>query len=76
MIVCDKKGVIRFKVNRIVRDVYDHHYDLNAITTRYYQGKYTPEERFQFLTLLGYSVEGWNELLFQDQKLFPDKEKD
>ena len=69
-----KDGVLRFKANRIVQDVYDHHRDLNEITMMYQQGKYTSEELYQFLALLGYSFDGLWEKILQDRKLFPDKE--
>lgn len=66
MIQFDEKKVLRFTCNRIVRDVYDEHIDLNEIENRYQKGLYTIQEKFQFLALLGYSVDGWNGLLHQD----------
>lgn len=66
MIEWDEKGVLRFKANRIVRDVYDHHYDLNDIERRYQSGQYTFEEKYQFLALLGYSLDGFYSTVYQD----------
>lgn len=58
--------VLRFKKNRIVCDVYDLHLDLNQIEIKYQRGDYTFEEKYQFLALIGYSVDGLIEKALQD----------
>ena len=73
MIEIDHEGVLRFKKNRIVRDVHDYHYDLNQIENRYQDGHYTFEEKYHYMALLGYSVDGWHGLVLQD-KVFDDKD--
>lgn len=64
-----KEGILRFKKNRIVRDVYDFHLDLNQIEIRYQNGEYTTEEKYTFLALLGYSFDGLYSMASQDEIL-------
>jgi hypothetical protein len=67
------EGVLRYKKNRIVRDVQDYHLNLNQIEMRYQEGKYTMEEKYQYLALLGYSIDGLAEKAYQD-RAFEQKE--
>lgn len=58
----DAHGVLRFKENRIVRDLLDvasrHGLSLNDIAL----GNYTKEDRRQLAQLIGYSLSGYSEL--------------
>ena len=58
----DEHGVIRFRPNKIVRDLLDfasnHGFDLNVIAVK----NYTDADRVQFSQLCGYSVAGFSEL--------------
>lgn len=58
----DAYGVLRFKENRIVRDLLDvasnHGLSLNDIA----RGNYTKEDRRQLAQLIGYSLSGYSEL--------------
>lgn len=60
----DAEGIIRFRQNKIVRDLLDHcqkhGLDLNQIATR----DYTQADREQLAQLIGYSVSGYNELSY------------
>ena len=69
-----KDGVLRFKKNRIVTDVLDQKIDLNEIEIRYQNGDYTSEEKYQFLALIGYSLDGWSTIVYQDNVLFKKDE--
>lgn len=57
-------GVIRFRRNRIVDDIYEfarpRGLGLNELAVR----DYTPEERMQFAQLIGYSLSGYGELSY------------
>lgn len=61
-IVTDDKGVLRFKENRIVRDLLDFAADrgfgLNQISRR----DYSREDRQQLAQLIGYSLHGYGGL--------------
>lgn len=70
-----KDGVLRFKANRIVQDILDLHLDINQIEGLYRQGRYIQEEKYQFLALIGYSMEGWSEILYQYKILFNEDKK-
>ncbi len=60
-IVRDPAGVVRFRENRIVRDLLEEApYDLNEIAVR----QYSPEDRMQFAQLIGYSISGYADLQF------------
>lgn len=63
-VVVTKNGVIRFKENRIVRDLLDFAtplgFDMNEIAIK----DYTAEERMQFAQLIGYSVYGYGTLSY------------
>lgn len=68
-LVWDKKRVVRFKGNQIVRDLLDaagegRKRDLNDIVIH----GYSPEDRDQFWQLIGYSVSGYGELSFIRRK--------
>lgn len=58
-------GVIRFKKNRIVRDLLDfaseHGLDLNEIARREYSG----DDLSQLSQLIGYSVDGYADLSYR-----------
>jgi uncharacterized protein (DUF1800 family) len=64
----DDHGVLRFKANRIVRDLLDRAteakiMDLHTIAVdAQVHGKYTQEERQQFAQLIGYSLSGYSDL--------------
>ena len=57
-------GVIRFKQNRMVNDLYEFSqprgFGLNEMARR----DYTQEERMQFAQLIGYSVSGYGGLSY------------
>ena len=57
-------GVIRFKTNRMVNDLYEFSvargFGLNEMARR----DYTPDERMQFAQLIGYSVSGYGGLSY------------
>lgn len=57
-------GMIRFKKNRIVRDLLDfastRGMDMNELAC----GDYTDQEREQFAQLIGYSISGYSELSY------------
>lgn len=61
-ILLDSDGVVRFKRNKIVQDLYElhpmHGLDLNEMAIR----AYSQEDRNQFAQLIGYSVSGWGDL--------------
>jgi len=61
-LVTDEHGVVRFKENKIVRDLLDfsslHGRDMNAIA----RADYTREDREQFAQLIGYSWSGAHDL--------------
>ena len=67
-LVWDERGTLRFKANRIVRDLLDaataaNLMDMNTIAVEaQLRGKYTREERQQFAQLIGYSLSGYSEL--------------
>lgn len=63
-LVRDEKGVIRFKVNAVVRELLDRaergeKTDLNWI---WGQCRYSTEDLEQFYQLIGYSVSGFGEI--------------
>jgi hypothetical protein len=64
----DDHGTLRFKANRIVRDMLDLAtkagiMDMNTIAIdAQLHGKYTREEQQQFAQLIGYSLTGYSEL--------------
>jgi hypothetical protein len=62
-------GMLRYKKNRIVSDVQKCHFDLNDIERRYQEGCYTMEEKYQYLALLGYSMDGLMEKALQDKAM-------
>lgn len=74
MIEFDEQGVLRFKANRIVRDVHDKHYNLNQIEREYQEGRYTLAEKYEYLALIGYSIDGWESLLYQDKNVVEKEE--
>lgn len=60
----DSRGVLRFKQNKIVRDLLDHcssrGFSLNDIACR----EYSQEDRVQLAQLIGYSLSGFGELSY------------
>jgi hypothetical protein len=61
-IVVDEAGVMRFKVNVVVRLLLDAHLDLNTIWVMYQRGAFTEADMMQFYQLLGYSIDGFWEV--------------
>lgn len=56
-------GVIRFKGNSIIEDLFDSGaLDLNEISRRVHRGDFPEEDYVQLTQLLGYSVSGWGDL--------------
>jgi hypothetical protein len=59
--IIDEQGVLRFRVNQIVRDLLDlGSLDLNAIALR----EYSRADREELAMLIGYSVSGISELSY------------
>lgn len=67
-LVTDDNGVLRFKKNKIVRDLLDfassRGFDLNAIA----MGGYSKADQEQFAQLIGYSLSGFSELSYVRDK--------
>ena len=66
ILVKDRNGVVRFKPNRIVCDLLDwcrdhRGLDLNEIAVRT-GTRYTQAERQEFYQLIGYSVDGYQDI--------------
>jgi len=63
-VIKDKDGIVRFKQNKIVRDLLDrasmHGLGLNEIGGP----GYTQEDREQLAQLIGYSISGYHELSY------------
>lgn len=57
-------GVIRFKQNRMVNDVYEFSQKRGLGLNEMAHGDYTQEERMQFAQLIGYSVSGYGGLSY------------
>ena len=56
-------GVVRFKGNSIIEDLFQSRaLDLNEINRRVYRGDFPKEDYVQLTQLLGYSVSGWGDL--------------
>jgi len=56
-------GVIRFKGNSIIEDLFDSGaLDLNEIGRRVRRGDFPEDDYVQLTQLLGYSVSGWGDL--------------
>jgi len=65
--VRDKNGTLRFKANTIVRFLLDAGpFDMNKLALM----PFSVEDRQQFAQLIGYSVEGFNELSYVDEDSF------
>lgn len=63
----DKRGVQRFKVNKIVEHLYDHGViKMNELARL----KFSPEDRVQFAQLIGYSIQGFGELSYVSDKAY------
>lgn len=61
----DDKGVIRFRSNKIIEDLFMRGaLDLNQIAC----AKYDEEDRMQLAQLLGYSVSGYGDLSYASRK--------
>lgn len=60
----DNKGVLRFKSNAIVRELFDFAsskgFDMNAIAAHIH----SDDDRRQFAQLIGYSLNGYSELSY------------
>ena len=66
-IVKDKKGVPRFKENKIVMYLLDNGgIDLNELATK----KFSVEDQEQFAQLIGYSLSGFGELSYVTDETF------
>ncbi len=56
-------GVVRFKGNSIIEDLFrTRALDLNKISVRVQRGDFPKEDYVQLTQLLGYSVSGWGDL--------------
>ena len=56
-------GVVRFKGNSIIQDLFrSRALDLNEISRRIRRGDFPKEDYVQLTQLLGYSVSGWGDL--------------
>jgi len=56
-------GVVRFKGNSIIEDLFQSRaLDLNEIKRRVQTGDFPKEDYVQLTQLLGYSVSGWGDL--------------
>lgn len=65
----DKQGIIRFKKNAIVNFLLEKGgFDMNALARM----DFSDEDRRQFAQLIGYSVDGYNDLTYAEEV----KEKD
>lgn len=61
----DDHGVIRFRMNKIIRDAVDSGaIDLNKIAVM----DYSAADRMQLAQLIGYSVSGYGDLSYSSQK--------
>lgn len=64
-IECDDKGVIRFRSNKIIVDLFMRGaLDLNMIA----RAGYDEEDRMQLAQLIGYSVSGYGDLTYVSRK--------
>jgi hypothetical protein len=63
----NEHGIVRFKGNSIVRFILERGgIDLNTIAAR----SFSKEDRQQFAQLIGYSLSGYSELSYVDDKAF------
>lgn len=66
-LVKDEQGVVRFKKNAIVRMLLDiGTIDMNKLGTM----DFSNEDRIQFAQLIGYSLSGFSELSYVDDKTY------
>jgi len=65
------KNVKRFRSNRIIQDLLTFaqkcDFDLNKIKLTTLQGKYFEEEYLELIRLIGYSISGYEEILFDQE---------
>lgn len=71
----DHEGFLRFKQNKIIRDLLDfgqaHGFGLNEIAAK----GYSAEDRQQLAQLIGYSLGGYSELSYVNDDAFDAAEK-
>lgn len=68
----DKRGIVRFKENTIVRYLIDvGDIDLNIIAS----GDFSQEDREQFAQLIGYSLSGYGELGYVSDETYEKAEQ-
>ena len=64
----DDQGIVRFKMNRIVRRLLDcariQGYSINEIVADLEDGDFTEDDHDQFMQLIGYSVSGFGDVAF------------
>lgn len=63
-IVVDDHGVLRFKKNTIVDNLYEHGVKTGYGLNEMYTESHTDEDRMQFAQLIGYSVSGYSTLSY------------
>lgn len=66
--IIEEDGVRRFKANRIVDWCLDNQTDLNQISVMVDKKIFTREELKEFYQLLGYSVDGYEEI-FEEENI-------
>lgn len=65
-VICDEDGVIRFKPNQIIKDLFDAgKLDLNS-----FAGRYSDDDRSQLSQLIGYSHDSWSGLSTVDSRAY------
>lgn len=69
--VIDEYGIQRFKINSLIRHLYDEGiFDLNQLCIDYLNGKFNQRDYAEFNMQTGYSVCGFAELSsFQDMEI-------
>jgi hypothetical protein len=71
-LIKDEHGVVRFKKNSIVRTLLDAGpFDMNKLSVM----DFSDEDRMQFAQLIGYSLSGFSELSYVDDKTYELAEK-
>lgn len=63
-VVVDDHGVLRFKKNAIVDNLYEHGVKTGYGLNEMYTENHTDEDRMQFAQLIGYSVVGYSTLSY------------
>lgn len=71
-IIFDDRGVARFRENEIVSFLLEHgNHDMNRIASL----RVSQADRMQFAQLIGYSVGGFGDLSYADQKVVQKADK-